>query len=315
MCFSELSIRSTFNFPLHLRAIDFKDAGLRFEQSHVYGARIAPDSVTTVGYIYFEPSQFCGMYCNVPTNMAESTALPKSNRQIDRNNLHYFDENELRQYAEFYRHFKWYFQKIEIILTTRELTQIPLELIIEVQWPQWPDTQQILPTIEVNRKQNYNLIISNPVDKPILVDYFAVDSKSPKDLDLLQPMQVLIIVPDFILTDQSFFTLGKVVGKKHVLIPAGSSITVPIKFQTRRTSVHCSLLYMRNNRTPDQEIWISARSMNSQSILDRQHSGSMIPLRFTLSQRKLSEFCAKQRNGFDATSNKTSKGHTIMSQV
>lgn len=310
-----MSIRSTFNFPLQLSSINFNDAGLRFEHSHDNGAWIAPKSVRTVGYVYFELSKFCGMYCNDPANLAESKTLQKNKHKTNEINLPYIDEDEFRQQAEIYGHFKWYFQKIEIILTTKEALQFQLDLIIEVEWPQLMDTQKQLPTIEINRKQNYNLFISNPTNKPILVDYSLADLKTSEDSNQLLPMQVAVIVPDCTFSDQSIFTVGKDVKKGPILIPVGGSHAVPIKFKTRRTSVHCSLVYTRNNQTINRALWMNVPSTNRLTILDRQHLGSIFILRFTLSERKLSKFCAKEEKYLHAASNKTLEGLSIMSRV
>lgn len=242
-----------------------------------------PESVTSLGRLYFEPPPNCGE-C-----------------QMSEVNVNY---SELLITTPGLMSFQWCFQKMEFILTTREFVQFPLEFMLQTKWSSQSANEEgeerKLPAIEINRNQSYNLlIINNTMDKPILVDRCGPNcnlSGVQRRLEALEAA-MMIVVPNCLLADHHplFRRQGKDDVGEPIWIAAGSSIDVPISFSFQAYYKHCVpciLLHVRSNRKhpppPPRGLWLSAQGPN------RRHSGSAVPFRFSFSGRKLLALCTDE---------------------
>ncbi|XP_053963422.1 transmembrane protein 131 homolog [Anastrepha ludens] len=289
-CSAELAIRSTFQHPIHITSINFTDAGLRFEDYNVNGSIIEGNAMSKVGRIHFEPALLCLQRCYIPqderTNMIAFPA-PQNTRGGLNNNLH-FDETELRRRTELFRRLKYDFQNIAFTLNSNEVRQFLLQLIIDIEWPKFVTGKQVLPTIEVNKPQEVQVLLRNPADTPVLLDYFLSAPTFAKETHLSLPLEVVDIAPHCYLTDKDVFSLPGGAPLKPVLLPPHTSLPVTISFEAPSADTYCTLLHIRNNLTLYEAVWLSAKVVHSQFRLGNRKPGSKATLVFDLTEKHFS---------------------------
>ncbi|XP_037941671.1 transmembrane protein 131 homolog, partial [Teleopsis dalmanni] len=295
LCSSDISIRSTFQYPIHITSVNFTDPSMHFEDFNPKVAVIDPGVSTKIGRLYFSPAEICKHMCYIPqderTNSLDFLSTQPLTREL--NNNPYFDEGELRRRTELYRQFKAILQSISFRVSTQEKRQFVLQLMIDIVWPKLVSGPQTLPSVEINKSRKTAIVINNPANKPILVDFFLSNPKFAKLTRSSLPLEVVVLPKNCHLTDQSVFSLSELSTKQPVLIPAYENITVTITFTATQTDLFCTLLHIRNNLTLYEGVWISAKGVQSQFRFGNRKPGSTTPLLFEVNEKHLSS-CYQQ---------------------
>lgn len=289
-CSAELAIRSTFQHSIHITSINFTDAGLHFEDYNVNGSTIEGNAMTKVGRIHVNPSLFCQNRCYIPQDGRTSSlafpAPPKTRGGLN-NNLH-FDETELRRRTELFRHLKYDFQNIVFTLNSHELRRFLLQLIIDIEWPKFVSEKPVLPTIEVGKSHEVQVLLSNPADTPVLLDYFLADPSYAKETELSLPLEVVDIVPHCYLTDKEVFSLPRGSPRQPVLLHPHTSLPVTVRLNAPVADSYCTLLHIRNNLTLYEAVWVSAKVVESEFRLGNRKPGSNVSLTFNFTEKHFS---------------------------
>lgn len=289
-CSAELAIRSTFQHSIHITSINFTDAGLHFEDYNINGSTIEGNAMTKVGRIHVSPSLFCQNRCYIPQDERTNTLAfpaPPNTRGGPNNNLH-FDETELRRRTELFRHLKYDFQNIVFTLNSQELRQFLLQLIIDIEWPKFVTEKPILPTVEVGKPHEVQVLLSNPAETPVLLDYFLADPTYAKATELSLPLEVVDIVPHCYLTDKEVFTLPRGAPRQPVLLQPRTSLPVTVRLNAPMADTYCTLLHIRNNLTLYEAVWVSAKVVESEFRLGNRKPGSNVSLTFNFTEKHFS---------------------------
>uniref|UniRef100_A0A034VX70 Transmembrane protein 131-like protein n=2 Tax=Bactrocera dorsalis TaxID=27457 RepID=A0A034VX70_BACDO len=289
-CSAELAIRSTFQHSIHITSINFTDAGLHFQDYNVNGSTIEGNAMTKVGRIHVNPSLFCQNRCYIQQDgRTNSLAFPApSNTRGGLNNNLHFDETELRRRTELFRHLKYDFQNIVFTLNSHELRRFLLQLIIDIEWPKFVTEKPVLPTIEVGKSHEVQVLLSNPADTPVLIDYFLADPLYAKETQLSLPLEVVDIVPHCYLTDKEVFSLPRGAPRQPVLLHPHASLPVTVRLKAPVADSYCTLLHIRNNLTLYEAVWVSAKVVESDFRLGNRKPGSNVSLTFNFTEKHFS---------------------------
>ncbi|XP_017146497.1 transmembrane protein 131 homolog [Drosophila miranda] len=291
ICTAVLSIRSSFTHPVHVKSISFAKPGLRFKDFNAKGTTIAAQTLTKVGRIYFEPTAMCQSQCYIRDSTNDQAVFPSipgggafggepGGASSINNNLLY-DGVELRQRTELYRQFKRQLQALTLTLHSDELPPLELDFAIAVEWPKLVQFQPIPPTpaIEISQVQRQWITLTNPSQQPLLLDYFLSDPAYARRTQLSLPHEVIdVSSTSCYLTDREVFSLPEAGGP--ILLPGGSSLTIPITFSAYQPEKYCTLLHVRSNLTLYEAVWLQARAVQSQFRFGNRRPGSLTPLLF-----------------------------------
>ncbi|XP_017049796.1 transmembrane protein 131 homolog [Drosophila ficusphila] len=289
MCSAVLSIRSSFTQSVHVKSISFAlPVGLRFKDFNAKGTTIAPQTLTKVGRIYFEPAAVCRDQCYIKESTNDQAIFPSvpgggdGNGGVINNNLLY-DGVELRQRTELFRKLRRQMSSVSLTLHSDELPPLELDFSIPIEWPKLVQFQPIPPTpaIEVGQVQRQWITLSNPSQNPIVLDYYLSDPVFARRTQLSLPHEVIdVSSTSCYLTDREVFSLPN--AGDPILLPGGSSLNIPITFSAQLPEKYCTLLHVRSNLTLYEAVWLQARAVQSQFRFGNRRPGSASPLLFEM---------------------------------
>ncbi|XP_017120304.1 transmembrane protein 131 homolog [Drosophila elegans] len=290
MCTAVLSIRSSFTHPVHVKSISFAlPVGLRFKDFNAKGTTIAPQTLTKVGRIYFEPAAVCRNQCYIKESTNDLAIFPSvpggggdGSGGVINNNLLY-DGVELRQRTELFRQLRRQMSSMSLTLHSEELPPLELDFAITIEWPKLVQFQPIPPTpaIEVGQVQRQWITLTNPSQHPLLLDYFLSDPAFARRTQLSLPHEVIdVSSTSCYLTDREVFSLPE--AGDPILLPGGASLNIPITFSAQAPEKYCTLLHVRSNLTLYEAVWLQARAVQSQFRFGNRRPGSASPLLFEL---------------------------------
>ncbi|XP_016958441.1 transmembrane protein 131 homolog [Drosophila biarmipes] len=289
MCTAVLSIRSSFTHPVHVKGVSFAlPAGLRFKDFNAKGTTIAPQTLTKVGRIYFEPAALCRNQCYIRESTNDLAIFPsvpgggdKHSGAINNNLL--YDGVELRQRTELFRQLRRQLSSMSLTLHSEELPPLELDFSIPIEWPKLVQFQPIPPTpaIEVGQVQRQWITLTNPSQNPLLLDYFLSDPAFARRTQLSLPHEVIdVSSTSCYLTDKEVFALPD--AGDPILLPGGASLNIPITFSAQQPEKYCTLLHVRSNLTLYEAVWLQARAVQSQFRFGNRRPGSSSPLLFEM---------------------------------
>nr|AAK93430.1 LD46954p [Drosophila melanogaster] len=289
MCTAVLSIRSSFTHPVHVKGISFAlPVGLRFKDFNAKGTTIAPQTLTKVGRIYFDPASVCRNNCYIRESTNDLAIFPSvpgggnGNSGVINNNLLY-DGVELRQRTELFRQLRRQLSSMSLTLHSEELPPLELDFSITIEWPKLVQFQPIPPTpaIEVGQVQRQWITLTNPSQSPLLLDYFLSDPAFARRTQLSLPHEVIdVSSTSCYLTDKEVFSLPE--AGDPILLPGGASLTIPITFSAQLPEKYCTLLHVRSNLTLYEAVWLQARAVQSQFRFGNRRPGAASPLLFEM---------------------------------
>ncbi|KAH8290315.1 hypothetical protein KR054_001904 [Drosophila jambulina] len=284
MCSAVLSIRSSFTQPVHVKSISFaRPQGLRFKDFNAKGTTIAPQTLTKVGRIYFEPAAMCRNQCYIKESTKESEIfIVDASNCLVNNNLIY-DGVELRQRTELFRQLRRQLAGMSLTLHSEELPPLELDFAINIEWPKLVQFQPIPPTpaIEVGQVQRQWITLTNPSQHPLLLDYYLSDPAFARRTQISLPHEVIdVSSTSCYLTDKQVFSLPD--AGNPILLPGAASLNIPITFSAQQPEKYCTLLHVRSNLTLYEAVWLQARAVQSQFRFGNRRPGSASALLFEL---------------------------------
>lgn len=216
---------------------------------------------------------------------------PNTNRQ--RFNLLKKQLERFRALAAKYRKFAFHVQ-------TNHIKRYDFNGSIGIIWPKLVKGPIEFPIAQVGHELRKTIHIYNPFDDTLQI-YYEIHDAEKMGVDVKLPTEVVDECWNCFLTSDPVFRLENGNGNKNeyeyeyrneklkqiVSIPTRGSFQITIKFLTDNPGAYGTLLYIRNNFTVLEAIWLSAKAVVPQFKFGNRKPGSKTPLLFELTDKHL----------------------------
>lgn len=228
----------------------------------------------------------------IPKICDEQCALNAINSLEDTPNTNRQRFNLLKKQLERFRALAAKYQKFAFHVQTNHIKRYDFNGSIGIIWPKLVKGPIEFPIAQVGHELRKTIDIFNPFDDTLQVYYEIHDAKK-LSVDVKLPTEVIDECWNCFLTSDPVFELENGFKNEneneydYISIPTKGSFQITIKFLTDNPGAYGTLLYIRNNFTVLEAIWLSAKAVVPQFKFGNRKPGSKTPLLFELTDKHL----------------------------
>ncbi|XP_063700102.1 transmembrane protein 131 homolog [Culicoides brevitarsis] len=302
LCSLNLSAYSTFMKKMQVEAIQPETAGISYVASTEDSAfpEILPNVVTDIGRLYFNPKELCKNDCYTSFEiLSNATAARWMSTLNNFNEYRKLDLDWLAYRQNLYQKAKKMLKTISFKLTTNTVKRHEFNASVNLIWPKFLPTNINFPTLQIDQEAVKFITIINPTDHLLLVHYVLHDVANHG---------AKIYTPAFVSKDCSNCTLTNGENVFSFLheetevfiqdIPPHSYAKIGIRFSSNEPGTYSTALYLRNNLTVVESVWITARAVQPLFKFSNRKSGSATPLIFEVTDNHL-KACDKPQTNYN----------------
>lgn len=201
--------------------------------------------------------------------------------------------NLVRQKLQRFRALAEQYQRISFHVQTNHIKRYDFNGSIQIHWPKLVRGPIEFPISQIGHVLYKRVEITNPIEEPIEIFYQLRDNHGP-DIDMTRmPEEIIDKCCNCTVTPESVFTLDTPAynSDQSIQIPPRSTTYLNIRFSSQTAGSFSSLLYIHNNFTVLEPVWLAARSVVPLFKFGNRRPGSTTPLLFELTD-KLVRDCA-----------------------
>uniref|UniRef100_A0A336KV56 CSON015221 protein n=1 Tax=Culicoides sonorensis TaxID=179676 RepID=A0A336KV56_CULSO len=300
LCSLNLSAYSTFIKKMQVELIQPETAGI----SYVFASddafpEILPNVVTDIGRLYFNPKELCKNDCYTSFEiLSNATAARWMSTLNNFNEYRKLDLDWLAYRQSLYLKAKKMLKTISFKLTTNTVKRHEFNASVNLIWPKFLPNNINFPTLQIDQEAVKFITIANPTDHLLLVHYVLHDVNNHGSK---------IYTPTFVSKDCSNCTLSNGENVFSFLneetevfiqdIPPNSYAKIGIRFSSNEPGTYSTVLYLRNNLTVVESVWITARAVQPLFKFGNRKSGSQTPLIFEVTDNHL-KACDKPQTNY-----------------
>lgn len=249
---------------------------------------IAPNKLTHIGQLKFNPKTICGDDCYLEFPDRWPPAIISTNcKQIHK--------DLMSTKLEAFRTMKQAFDAIQFRVQTSQVRRFDFNSSASLNWPQMVNGPVEFPLLLSGQEVVHNVIVNNPTNETIKA-YYMLHDVAQNGQSMTYPPEIINFCWDCFLSRENVFSF---VDPKHRnqefdYIKPRSSATIPIRFSTETPGNYATLLYIRNNFTVLEVVWLTAKAGVYQFKFGNRKPGSTTPLLFELSDKHLRDCDRKQ---------------------
>ncbi len=208
-----------------------------------------------------------------------------------------WDNEKLRSHLNSFMEVKQSIKQMQFRLTTSQIRRYEFNATINFVWPRLTKGNVEFPFAQVNQLETRFIEIFNPSDQLLFV-HFVLHNTSLHGEKIQTLPEAIRDCPNCIPSRNHPFSFN--ISKDRDIymdeIRPKSSLKVAINFFAKTPGTYSTLLYLRNNLTIIEAVWLSSRAVVPQFKFGNRRPGYSTPLQFEINVKHL-KLCEKKVGG------------------
>jgi hypothetical protein len=259
---------------------------------------IAPNMLTNIGRLTFDPRQQCQLNCYSSFDLLSKPFGVKWMSTLDNYTLYSrLDSEKLIAQLQLFNATREFVKNVSFRLTTTQVRRLEYNASINFVWPKLLTENVIqFPVIQVEQEAVKFITLHNPSDHLLFVHYILHDPQlhgvtnwldqvsTPSTASLLSAANIIHPCENCSLNDSpSLFAFLFDESEVYVnYVKPKSFVKIGIKFTATMPGTYSTILYMRNNLTTMDAVWITAKAAVPQFKFGNRKPGSPTALLFEI---------------------------------
>uniref|UniRef100_A0A6B2E6F7 Putative conserved secreted protein n=1 Tax=Phlebotomus kandelakii TaxID=1109342 RepID=A0A6B2E6F7_9DIPT len=292
ICSLNLSAHSTFMKPMQVEAISVIDGIINYEYATDEDVlpEIPPNVITNIGRLYFDPKGLCGEYCYTGSQVSNKIHPKKSSSLVNYSHYTKLDKDVLSFRIKSFHKMRSSIQSIPFKLSTSQIKRYDFVASVNFVWPRLVTQHVDFPAAQVGQGMAKFITIDNPSDQLLITQYFLHDTQvHGQDVELppevITPCPTCVLAREKLFAFHSFFSTSSTLENYFDHIPPRGASKVAVRFQSPRPGTFSTLLFIRNNLTILEAVWLTAKAVVPQLKFGNRRPGSQTPLLFELTDK------------------------------
>ncbi|XP_055687666.1 transmembrane protein 131 homolog [Lutzomyia longipalpis] len=300
ICSLNLSAHSTFMKPMQVEAISVIDGIINYEYATDEDVlpEIPPNVITNIGRLYFDPKGLCGEYCYTGSQVSNKIHPKKSSSLVNYSHYTKLDKDVLAFRIKSFYKMRSSIQSIPFKLSTSQIKRYDFVASVNFVWPHLVVEQVEFEATQIGHDTVKFITVENPSDQLLITQYFLHDSQvHGHDVELppevITPCPTCVLAKEKLFAFHSFFSTSSTLENYFDHIPPRGNSKVAIRFQSPRPGIFSTLLFIRNNLTILEAVWLTAKAVVPQLKFGNRRPGSQTPLLFEFTDKHF-KMCADE---------------------
>lgn len=262
---------------------------------------ILPNVDTDVGKLFFNPKDvLCKKRSTCYTSFdALSRPVGEAWMRTLTNFTAYsrWDNERLRNQLNSFMEVKQSLKQMQFRLTTSQIRRYEFNASINFVWPRLMSGNVEFPFVQINKLETRFIEIYNPSNQLLFI-HFILHNVSQHGAKVSVLPEALRDCLSCALSSEHPFSFNTTTNKEVFMdeVKPRSYLKVGIDFFATTPGTYSTLLYMRNNLTVVEAVWLSARAVVPQFKFGNRKPGNTTPLQFEISEKHL-KLCEKKPSG------------------
>lgn len=262
---------------------------------------ILPNIDTDVGKLFFNPKEVLCKKRSTCYTSFDIFSQPYGETWMkslkDHSLYSRWDNEKLRSHLSSFMEVKQNIKQMQFRLTTSQIRRYEFNATINFVWPRLMKGNVEFSFAQVNQLETRFIEIFNPSDQLLYV-HFVLHNTSLHGEKVHVLPEAIRDCPNCILSREHPFSFNLSKDKEIYMdeIRPKSTLKVGINFFANTPGTYSTLLYLRNNLTIIEAVWLSARAVVPQFKFGNRRPGNATPLQFEINEKHL-KLCEKKVEG------------------